>query len=135
MNNTQALTTALHEWFTPIAIELSGQSQLRLPKAFQSTMGMIFGIDLSNYNPLVELSGALKPAIDNLAMPMINKYLSGIPDDKIPLMANSIVDGLLAQAKEKGEVNVFGLPMTEVAFANLKQSIANNIKDNTSTNI
>lgn len=123
----EGLISAFHEWFTPIAIELAGQSQLRLPKAMQSFMGMLFNVDLTNYNPLVELSGALRPAIDNIAMPMLNKYLAEVPDDQIPVMANSIVDGFIAQAKEKGEVNVFGIPMTEVAFVNFKQSLSNHM--------
>lgn len=125
MTNTQALVSAIHEWATPIAIQLAGQSQLRLPKSVQGVMGMLFNVDLKNYNPLVELSGALKPTIDNIAMPMLNKYLSALPDEQIPLMANSIIDGLIEQAQEKGEVNVMGIPMTEVAFTNLKTSMTN----------
>lgn len=125
MTNTQALVSALHEWITPISLQLAGQSQLRLPKGVQSVMGMLFGVDLKDYNPLVELSGALKPTIDNIAMPMLNKYLSALPDEQIPTMANSIIDGLIEQAQDKGEVNIMGIPMTDVAFTNLKTSLAN----------
>lgn len=123
----EGLISAFHEWFTPIAIELAGQSQLRLPKGVQTFMGSLFNVDLSNYNPLVELSGALRPAIDHIAMPMLNKYLAEVPDEQIPVMANSIVDGFISQAKEKGEVNVFGIPMTELAFTNFKQALANHM--------
>jgi hypothetical protein len=80
----------------------------------------LLGINPAQYNLWNELGFLLTPTVRGFIEPQLKRYLSAIPDESIKDMAMSYVDSFIAQAREKGYVNLFGVQLGANAFEGLK---------------
>jgi hypothetical protein len=64
-----------------------------------------------------------KPAINSFVQPMLVKYLSFMPEEKIKSTALEMVGAMVKQAEMKGYVNLFGIQIGKNAFDDLHMMI------------
>lgn len=120
MTNIDKVSMALSEWVFNIAASVLPQYRIPQGSALGNMMQGFFGVDPATYNIWKELGFIAEPVIETLITPGITRMLSGLPEDRIPEMAGKFVDSFIEQAREKGEVNLFGLALKEDAFQGLK---------------
>lgn len=91
--NSQILSAVLNRWLQPVVQQLAGQKLSSIP--------LLAGIEnkirsTGWVRPSWSLSAELAPFMQTITgtmlEPVINGYLSNIPDDAIPEMAHAIVD-------------------------------------------
>lgn len=120
MTNADILTGAVTEWIGKVAISVLPKISIPPTSSIGRMMSGFFGINPLQYNVWNELGFLLNPTIQSFVEPKLKQYLSAIPDDKIKDMAMNYADALIAQAEEKGSVNVFGIEIGKNAFEGLK---------------
>ena len=119
MTNLDKISAALSEWAFNVAKAALPQVRIPANSGIGHLMGII-GVDPAAYNVWNELGFLAEPMIQTLVTPAVNRMLAGIPDDQLPELAMKYVDAFLAQANEKGSVNLFGLTLGANAFEGLK---------------
>lgn len=74
---------------------------------------------ISNLITPARLTAAVK---DNIGLPLIEQYVSKVPDSMIPGLASDLIEGMIATRVEKGplDIPVAGVRLTPDAFRNLK---------------
>lgn len=120
MTNVDKVSAALSEWTTIVAASALPKVGIPRGSALANVMQGFFGIDPASYNLWNELGFIAEPMIEMFVTPAVHKVLSGLPDEKVPEMAEKFVDAFVKQAKEKGAVNIFGFGLGEDAFSDLK---------------
>lgn len=88
-------------------------------------MNGLLGIDLSTYNVWNELGFLATPVINAFSKPMLQQYLSLIPEDQIKDVALNMVNAMVEQANIKGHINIFGVEVGRNAFEDLKRMVEN----------
>ena len=123
MTNTDILVTAVTEWVGKIAASVLPQVKIPPTSAIGRMMSGFFGINPLQYNVWNELGFLLNPTIQSFVEPTLRKYLSTIPDENIKEVAMKYADAMLAQAQEKGAVNIFGIELGAGTFERLKENL------------
>lgn len=88
-------------------------------------MNRLLGIDLSTYNVWNELGFLATPVINAFSKPMLQQYLSLIPEEQIKDVALNMVNAMVEQAERNGYVNIFGVQVGKNAFDDLKRMVEN----------
>jgi len=120
MTNTDKLVAGISEWLMKVGVSILPQVHIPSNSWLGNFMRGAFGFDLSTYNVWNELGFLLQPTIDKAVAPIVTRYASAIPDDKIQDIAMTYVDAFIKQASEKGAVNIFGIELGVNAFEGLK---------------
>lgn len=120
MTSIDKLAEALTEWGMNVAKSVLPNVAIPQHSGIGSLMQML-GVDVRTYNIYDELGFLLKPTMRRLVMPTLNKYLGGMSDAEVEEMAMEYADAFVAQAAEKGYVNLFGIQVGANAFDGLKE--------------
>ena len=120
MTSVEKLAEALTEWGMNVAKSVLSNVAIPQQSGIGSLMQML-GVDVRTYNIYDELGFLLKPTMRRLVMPTLSKYLGGMSDAEVEEMAMEYADAFVAQAAEKGYVNLFGIQVGANAFDGLKE--------------
>ena len=107
MTNAQILATSLNEWMSPI-----------IEGALSNNRTSMMSIVGSIISPQ-RLIAAVK---NNLGVPVLEQYISKVPDAMIPNLALDLIDGMIETRVEQGPLDIpmIGVRLTPDAFRNLK---------------
>ncbi len=102
--NAQILSALLNHFVQPIITTLAG-SKLQSMGVFQGIENKIrsTGWVSGNWSMMGELAPFIQPITGSIVEPMLNQYLSQIPNEAIPALAHNVVD----KAIENGELSIF----------------------------
>lgn len=120
MTNADNLIAGLSEWLTRVAASVLPKVNIPANSGIGKAMQGLLGINPAQYNLWNELGFLLTPTVRGFIEPQLRSYLSAIPDESIKDMSMSYVDSFIAQAREKGYVNLFGVQLGANAFEGLK---------------
>ena len=120
MTNIDKVSAALSEWLFNVAASVLPKFKIPNESAIGKFMYGILGVNPSSYNIWKELGFLAEPTIQVIVTPMVTKLFGSIPDDQVKEIAEKYADSLLAHAKEKGCVNLFGMELGTNAFEGLK---------------
>jgi hypothetical protein len=125
MGNLEKLSAVLTEWLSIVASSVLPKVSITPTSGIGRVMNGFFGVDLSTYSIWNELGFLAKPAINSFVQPMLIKYLSFMPEEKIKSTALEMVGAMVRQAETKGYVNLFGIQIGKNAFDDLYAMIEN----------
>ena len=125
MGNLEKLSEILTEWLSIVASSVLPKVSITPTSGIGRVMNGFFGVDLSTYSIWNELGFLAKPAINSFVQPMLVKYLSFMPEEKIKSTALEMVGAMVRQAEAKGYVNLFGIQIGKNAFDDLYAMIEN----------
>lgn len=99
-SNSQILSAVLNRWLQPVVLQLSQAKMSSFPfiQALENKAKSTGWVS-PNWSLANELSPLIEPITNSIMQPMLNKYLSTVPDEAIPAMAHNIVDKALADGK------------------------------------
>jgi hypothetical protein len=120
MTSIDKLAEALTEWGMNVAKSVLPNVAIPKQSGIGSLMQML-GVDVRTYNIYDELGFLLKPTMRRLVTPTLNKYLGGMSDAEVEELVMEYADAFVAQAAEKGYVNLFGIQVGANAFDGLKE--------------
>lgn len=120
MTNLDKVSIALSEWAFNVAAGFLPKIKIPQESPIGKFMLGILGTDPAKYNIWKNLGFLAEPMIQTLVTPAVHKMLGGIPDEQVPELAHKFADAFLAQAQEKGSVDLFGLDLGVNAFEGLK---------------
>lgn len=120
MNNKEKLSAALAEWIMNVAEGVLPQVSIPPTSTIGRVMQGFFGIDIASYSIYKELGFLVAPTVKMAIGPMLDKYLSGLDDEKIKEVAMMYADALRTQAQNNGYVNIFGIQLGANAFEGLR---------------
>jgi hypothetical protein len=123
MSNIEKLSEILTEWLSNVASSVLPKVSIAPTSSIGRVMNGFFGIDLGSYSVWNELGFLAKPAINSFVQPMLVKYLSFMPEEKIKSTALEMVGAMVKQAEMKGYVNLFGIQIGKNAFDDLHMMI------------
>ena len=123
MTSIDKIGVVLSQWLFNVAKSVLPQVGIPADSAIGKFMYGILGVNPASYNLWNELGFLAEPVIQTMVTPMVNKYMSGIPDEQVKDIALKFADAFVTQAQQKGSVNLFGLQMGENAFADLKSML------------
>jgi hypothetical protein len=123
MTSIDKVGAVLSQWLFNVAKSVLPQVGIPTESAIGKFMYGILGVNPASYNLWNELGFLAEPVIQTMVTPMVNKYMSGIPDEQVKDIALKFADAFVTQAQQKGSVNLFGLQMGENAFADLKSML------------
>lgn len=123
MSNIEKLSEILTEWLSNVASSVLPKVSIAPTSSIGRVMNGFFGIDLASYSVWNELGFLAKPAINSFVQPMLVKYLSFMPEEKIKSTALEMVGAMVKQAEMKGYVNLFGIQIGKNAFDDLHMMI------------
>ena len=124
MTNIDKVSAALSEWLFNVAASVLPTVKIPAESPIGKFMYGILGVNPTNYNIWKELGFLAEPTIQVMVTPMVTKLLGAVPDNQVKEIAEKYVDALLAQAQEKGSVNLFGIELGANAFEGLKDILA-----------
>ena len=128
MSNIDKVSAALSEWLFNVAANILPNFSIPTESPIGKFMYGILGVNPASYNIWNELGFLAEPTIQVMVTPMVNKLLGSVPDDQVKDIAEKYVDALLAQAEERGSVNVFGVELGPKSFDSLKKILTNKFK-------
>lgn len=120
MTNLDKVSVALSEWAFNVTKSVLPQVNIPAESAIGKFMYGILGVNPATYNVWNELGFLAEPLIQTMVTPMVNKMMSGIPDEQVKEIAMKFIDSFIEQAEKKGSVNLFGLEMGKGTFEKLK---------------
>ena len=120
MTNIDKVSLAVSEWAFNVAKAFLPQFKIPVGGKLGGLMQMI-GADPATYNIWNELGFLAEPMIQTMVTPMLNRALSGMPEEQIPDLAMKFVDSFIQRAEEKGSVNLFGIELGKSPFERLKE--------------
>jgi hypothetical protein len=120
MTNINKVSVALGEWGFNVAKSVLPKVGIPAESAIGKFMYGILGVNPATYNIWNELGFLAEPMIQTMVTPLVERYMKGIPDEQVKDIAMKFADAFIAQAQEKGSVNLFGLEMGQNAFTDLK---------------
>lgn len=124
MTNIDKVSAALSEWLYNVAASVLPKVKIPTESPIGKFMYGILGVNPSSYNIWNELGFLAEPTIQVMITPMLNKLLGSVPDSQVKEIAEKYADALLAQAEEKGTINLFGIELGANAFEGLKDILA-----------
>jgi hypothetical protein len=125
MNNIDKLSNIITEWLSNIMASVLPKVSISPTSGIGKVMNGLLGIDLSTYNVWNELGFLATPVINAFSKPMLQQYLSLIPDEQIKDVALNMVNAMVEQANMKGHINIFGVEVGRNAFEDLKRMVEN----------
>lgn len=125
MNKIDKLSEILAEWMNNVIASALPHVAISPTSGIGKVMNGFFGIDLSTYNVWNELGFLATPVINAFSKPMLQQYLSLIPDEQIKDVALNMVNAMVEQANMKGHINIFGVEIGRNAFEDLKRMVEN----------
>ena len=125
MNNIDKLSNIIAEWLSNIVASVLPSVKVSPTSGIGKVMNGLLGIDLSTYNVWNELGFLATPVISSFSRPMLQQYLSLIPEDQIKDVALNMVNAMVEQANMKGHINIFGVEFGRNAFEDLKRMVEN----------
>lgn len=125
MNNIDKLSNIIAEWLSNIVASVLPSVKVSPTSGIGKVMNGLLGIDLTTYNVWNELGFLATPVINAFSKPMLQQYLSLIPDDQIKDVALNMVNAMVEQANMKGHINIFGVEVGRNAFEDLKRMVEN----------
>jgi hypothetical protein len=108
MTNIDKISVALSEWAFKVAKSVLPQVSIPVGGKLGGLM-QIIGVNPATYNIWNELGFLAEPIIQTMVTPAVGRMLAGIPDEQVVELAYKYVDAFIAQAKDKGSVNLFGI--------------------------
>jgi hypothetical protein len=117
----------LSEWAFKVAKSLLPQVQIPIGGKLGGMMQLL-GVNPATYNIWNELGFLAEPVIQTIVTPAVGRMLQGIPDEQVGELAVKYVDAFLAQAKEKGSVNLFGIALDENDLNDLRSMLIAKLK-------
>ena len=117
----------LSEWAFKVAKSLLPQVQIPIGGKLGGMMQLL-GVNPATYNIWNELGFLAEPVIQTIVTPAVGRMMQGIPDEQVGELAVKYVDALLAQAKEKGSVNLFGIALDENDLNDLRSMLIAKLK-------
>lgn len=121
MANIDILADALAEWGANVMKSVLPKVQIPPTSTIGRLMSGFLGINPTTYNIYNELGFIIEPTVKTFILPMVTKYVGGIPDDQLKDLALSYAEAFKKQAAEKGYVNMFGVQLGESAFVGLEE--------------
>lgn len=121
MTDIDKIVSALSEWLMKVLSSALPKVQVSPTSGIGRVMSGFFGIAPEKYNVWEELVFLAKPTIERFVAPSLHRYLSALPESELRTAANAYADALVAQAKEKGHINLFGVKLGANAFEGLKE--------------
>lgn len=102
--NSQILSAVMNKWLQPMVSQLASGRLQSLPfiQAIDNKVRSMGWVS-PNWSIVSEFSPMIEPITGSIVEPMLNGYLSRIPDSAIPAMAHNIID----KALENGELSIF----------------------------
>lgn len=128
MTNIDKVSIAASEWAFNVAKAFLPQFSIPIGGKLGGFM-QILGQDPAKYNIWNELGFLAEPLIQSMVSPMVNKMLSGMPDEQIPDLAMKFADSFIQRAEEKGSVNLFGVELGQSSFERLKEILASKFEE------
>lgn len=128
MTNIDKVSLAASEWAFNVAKAFLPQFSIPIGGKLGGFM-QILGQDPAKYNIWNELGFLAEPLIQSMVSPMVNKMLSGMPDEQIPDLAMKFADSFIQRAEEKGSVNLFGVELGQSSFERLKEILASKFEE------
>jgi hypothetical protein len=125
MNNIDKLSNIIAEWLSNIVASVLPKVSIPPTSGIGKFMSGVFNIDLSTYNVWNELGFLATPVINAFSKPMLQQYLSLIPEEQIKDVALNMVNAMVEQANAKGYVNIFGVEVGKNAFDDLHRMVEN----------
>jgi hypothetical protein len=125
MNKIDKLSEILAEWMNNVIASALPHVAISPTSGIGKFMSGVFNIDLTSYNVWNELGFLATPVINAFSKPMLQQYLSLIPDEQIKDVALNMVNAMVEQANAKGYVNIFGVEVGRNAFEDLKRMVEN----------
>jgi hypothetical protein len=125
MNNIDKLSNIIAEWLSDIVASVLPKVSIPPTSGIGKVMNGLLGIDLTTYNVWNELGFLATPVINAFSKPMLQQYLSLIPDEQIKDVALNMVNAMVEQANMKGHINIFGVQVGKNAFEDLKRMVEN----------
>lgn len=125
MNNIDKLSNIIAEWLSNIMTSVLPKVSIPPTSGIGKVMNGLLGIDLSTYNVWNELGFLATPVINAFSKPMLQQYLSLIPEEQIKDVALNMVNAMVEQANMKGHINIFGVEVGRNAFEDLKRMVEN----------
>ena len=125
MNNIDKLSNIIAEWLSNIMASVLPRVSISPSSGIGKVMNGLLGIDLTTYNVWNELGFLATPVINAFSKPMLQQYLSLIPDEQIKEVALNMVNAMVEQANMKGHINIFGVEVGRNAFEDLKRMVEN----------
>ena len=125
MNNIEKLSNIIAEWLSNIMASVLPRVSISPTSGIGKVMNGLLGIDLTTYNVWNELGFLATPVINAFSKPMLQQYLTLIPEDQIKEVALNMVNAMVEQANMKGHINIFGVEVGRNAFEDLKRMVEN----------
>ena len=125
MNNIEKLSNIIAEWLSNIMASILPKVSISSTSGIGKVMNGLLGIDLSTYNVWNELGFLATPVINAFSKPMLQQYLSLIPDEQVKDIALNMVNAMVEQAERNGYINIFGIQVGKNAFEDLKRMVEN----------
>ena len=125
MNNIDKLSNIIAEWLSNIMASVLPKVSISPTSGIGKLMNGLLGIDLTTYNVWNELGFLATPVINSFSKPMLQQYLSLIPEEQIKDVALNMVNAMVEQANMKGHINIFGVEVGRNAFEDLKRMVEN----------
>lgn len=90
--NSQKLAAVVSYWLQPAISQIAASKMVSIP-FIKDLEGTIIGTGLvsAGYRIGSDIEPIIKPVVNALVQPMLENYLSGIPDSAIPEMARNVV--------------------------------------------
>lgn len=124
MTITDKVSKALGAWGFDVAKAVLPSFRIPQGSAIGNMMQGFLGINPASYNVWDELGFLAEPLIQSFASPMVNRLLAGMSEEQAQDVVDKFLDAFIKQAKEKGEVNVFGIALEAKDFESLKELLA-----------
>jgi hypothetical protein len=125
MNNIDKLSNIIAEWLSNIVASVLPKVSISPTSGIGKVMNVLLGIDLTTYNVWNELGFLATPVINAFSKPMLQQYLSLIPEEQIKDVVLNMVNAMVEQANMKGHINIFGVEVGRNAFEDLKRMVEN----------
>ena len=119
------VSNALAEWGYKVASSFPPAYRIPEGSAIGNIMQGFFGMNPASYNVWKELGFLAEPLLQSLVTPAVNRMLAGMTDEQVQDVVFKFVYSFIAQAREKGSVNLFGIELKEDAFVGLREILAN----------
>jgi hypothetical protein len=123
MTITDKVSKALGAWGFDVAKAVLPSFRIPQGSAIGNMMQGFLGINPASYNVWDELGFLAEPLIQSFASPMVNRLLAGMSEEQAQDVVDKFLDAFIKQAKEKGEVNVFGIALEAKDFESLKEML------------
>lgn len=94
--NAQILAAILDKWAQPLVQQIAGQKLSSMPfmTAIENKVKSTGWVPPA-WSLAAEIAPIMQPLASSLVLPMLETYLSKIPDAAIPQMAHSVVDAAI----------------------------------------